>query len=778
MKVISEYTIKKLIQAKLLENYKKKLLTEEDNSINETDFKNQIISTGIIEALYLFLTEPEFTNALQDISPLIKSNIPNQLNIILQSNDKADFVQKTTGLLQTLSTFLNAQPSILNTTLFTHLIAYDNIILEKFNEKMEDIKSNKAFVTQGDLYVIENHLTKGTTYKGFWPFKGIKDTIKEMISELLTKPAQTLTAADVMNKIANLLPVLNLPQNQQNNTNGETPSTNSTTTSQVKKTTSQQIMNVGFAELKDSLNLSPRQLKKLGRQIKQIAEKRTNSEDNSKKYQALLVALTLKQATGTQNLTGTTENTQTAVDDSKTVLIKLLQTTQQKFKDCYFHFKREELTDGFETEENKETLYNWLTYVISDSEALNSDNETIFSFQPKDMVDEFITHLTLQTEQILINNSEQLILQPGIKTAAKNFFKEINETANDNVNSNNKLSNEFKLFKKWIQSYFQNAWIEDKKLMLDYDFINYIQLKFLESKDIDVAKEALKNFNVNGKNKIKTTSGEVITSENAKAITKEYLEENKDKHTDNFKLPAQGVLTKKHYQQMANYLLNPKTTTDFGFINKSNEEKTAYAQKLKDANLNADKIAEALKKLYPKAGDFKTKGNKERWIANYFLNINADEIIAAADGVATSDTDTEETETTTATTKDCLSKDNGNRYNFRLLSREDMAKLIKPNPTPDDYREVMAELLLGLKAVPAGYGFKLIDRIKFRQAIEEANQELVNAGKPELTVDQIKKALAEIYPKSDFRGKSTEKWYPEYYININPHEIISVAKTH
>ncbi len=775
MKVISEYTIKKLIQAKLLENYKKKLLTENLDT-NSPDFKNQIISTGLIEALWVFLNDNDYADNLGTIANY-KNTLNTSLEEILNSQNKTEFINKISKLPNTLFIFLKMSPNLLEEDLFTKLIANSNLILDKFNNKIKEIREKKAYVQKDDLYVIANHTTEDIKYNGFLGLGGIKNNIKEMISELLQKqPQNNITVNDVINNIKTLLPVLDA--NGSANTTADSK-TQQNTAVNLQNATPEEIKKVGFAELKDKLNLSSRQLQKLNRKITVIANGRTNSSEKSKKYQALLVALTLKQATGTQNLTGATENAQTAVKDSKTVLITTLQSKQKQFENCYIDFKNtEELTthpnpNVERSEDLKDViLYDWLTYFISNDKI--DEDYADYSVKPDSMRNEFIKHLTLQTDQILINNSEIFILKPDIKQAAKDFFEEINSiNALRDINFNHFPLN-FIDFKNWITSYFDYAPIKNKRLILDYNFINYIQLKFLESKDISAAKKALEDFEVGGKNKIKKMSGEVITSENVEATTKECFREN-NAHTDNFKLPVKRVLKKNYYQQMAEYLLEPDfpSNAGFGFINKNDVEKNAYAKKLKDARLNAKQIAKALKTLYPKAGDFKTEGNKEKWIATYYLNINVDEIIAAANDTSTSDPDAEETETDTAPTKDCLLRDNGNKYNFKLLSKEKMKELInKPKPASDDYRKVMAELLLDLDEVPTGYGFTDADKIKFKAALDTVN--------PKLTVDQIKNALADIYPKSanPRDPKNKEQWHPEYYININPHEIIKVAKKH
>lgn len=823
MKVISEYTIKKLIQVKLLENYKKKLLKEEDNSINKTDFQNQIISTGIIEALYLFLTEPDFNNALQGIgiSTLIKNSIPAQLDNILKSKNKAEFVQKNNVLLQTLSAVLNTQPDILNTTLFTHLIAYDDIILEKFNEKMEDIKSNKAFVTQGDLNVIENHLTKGITYTGFGPFKGIKDTIREMISGLLAKPAKILTATEVMNKIANLLPVLNLSQNQQNNANGETPSTNSTTTSQVKKTTPQQIMNVGFAELKDNLSLSQRQLKKLSRQIKKTAEKRTNSPENSKRYQALLTLLTLKQviqAPAFKDMPAFLKNAgqqfkDKILNDVENQLIETLKEKENNNPAVVLYFKnfnseilnkifpkviKDKKFQAIKNKENKQQVYRSLSYILFTDAILNltTDINKYGVFEIKDgQGDITIINEELKSKNILIKKDgkhELIKIADDMSNKIQKFFNDANYGINEFIPAmdfsmiTNPNNHTIVQMAQWLEEFFDSAEIREKYLEVNLNLIKFIKLKFLEKKDIDIATETLKTFNKiplvsDTFEKVEetdtTSNSNSITSEknvNATATTtaKECFKKNKGLHTDNFKLyPSKkidGVRTADEYvSKIAGYLLDSFSVPEnYGFINKDVEQESAYTDKLQKAGLNVNKIAEALKKLYP---NYKTKETAGFWQADWFLNINADEIIAAANSVATSDTDTEKVEIDTGITKNSLSKDNENRYNFRLLSADEMKKLIdKRSPTPDDYRGVMAKLLLDLDSVPTGYGFKETDKIKFKEALKAAN--------PKLTIEQIKKALAKIYPNSN-NPKSKERWYPEYYININPHEIIRIAKT-
>ena len=762
MKVISEYTIKKLIQTKLLENYKKKLLTEDVDTAS-TDFKNQIISSGIIEALWLFFNDSKYENKLGILKNL-KENMSNRFDEILSSQSLTNFKSKINNLINEFINLLKTNPAfatlLSSHPLFTNLLAYNDIILERFNKKLTNIKIANAYTRYNDINIISNHISGGITYEGAKVFNtgigGIKDNILEILDELLDKSPQTLTIEQVQQKIKGLLPVLDA----NDSANTTTDSVQKKESDNLQNVTPQEIKKTGFAELKDKLNLSSRQLQKLNRTITKIANRRTNSEENSKKYQALLIALTLKQATGIQKPTDSTENVKTAINDSEHILIKTLQSQQKTFDSCYVNFKSE-LTDGTETDGNKEILYNWLTYVISNTSALNSENEVIFSFQPKNMATEFVKHLTLQIDRILINSKESILLEKSIQTAANNFFQRINNTKNDDVNNNN-LSNEFKLFKQWINSYFENAWIENKKLILDYNFINYIQLKFLESKKIESAVVALKNFKVGGKNKIEEMSGEATTSENFKSTTKECFK-NDNNHTDNFKLPALKVLTEKYYQEMANYLLNNSAPKDFGFINKNDEKKAAYAQKLKDEGLNVDKIAKALEILYPKAGDYKTPGNQEKWIANYFLNINADEIIATANDTSTSDAETD-----TATTKECFKENNDNHTdNFKLYSA--LSAGVK---TSDEYRIKIAEYLLNNSA-PKDFGF--INKNDEKKAAYA--QKLKDEG---LNVDKIAKALKEIYPKSDYFPKKGQKnpqaWIGNFFININVNEIIAFAK--
>ena len=70
--------------------------------------------------------------------------------------------------------------------------------------------------------------------------------------------------------------------------------------------------------------------------------------------------------------------------------------------------------------------------------------------------------------------------------------------------------------------------------------------------------------------------------------------------------------------------MNNSAPDNYGFINKNVDEKNFVKDKLK--SLTENQIAEAFLKLYPNAT---TKKSNEYWRENYYININADEIIAA-----------------------------------------------------------------------------------------------------------------------------------------------------
>ena len=307
MKVISEYTIKKLIQTKLLENYKKKLLTEDVDAAS-TDFKNQIISSGIIEALWLFFNDSKYENKLGILKNL-KENMSNKFNDILSSQSLTDFTSKINNLINEFINLLKNNQVLANSLLsshplFTNLLAYNDLILQKFNEKLSNITTANAYKQYNDINIISNHISGGITYEGAKVvgkgIDGIKDNILEILNELLGKSPQILTIEQVQQKIKNLLPIATINLNT-NNINTPEINTQNNNNNQQPTTSVARVTNTAFSRIKGLLNLSSRQMQKLGRKIVKIANARTNNDAEKQKYQQLLLAFTLKNVDALSN---------------------------------------------------------------------------------------------------------------------------------------------------------------------------------------------------------------------------------------------------------------------------------------------------------------------------------------------------------------------------------------------------------------------------------------------------------------------------------------------
>jgi hypothetical protein len=675
MKVISEHIIKKLIKEKLLENYKKKLLTE-DVDEDSIDFKNQIISSGVIEALWLFFNNSRYEDKLGILGNL-KNNMSNKFNDILSSQSLTDFTSKINNLINEFINLLKDNQALANSLLsshplFTNLLAYNDLILQKFNEKLSNITTANAYTQYNDINIISNHISGGITYEGAKVLgkgiDGIKDNILEILNELLGKSPQILTIEQVQQKIKNLLPIATINLNT-NNINTPEINTQNNNNNQQPTTSVARVTNTAFSRIKGRLNLSSRQMQKLGRTIVKIANARTNNDAEKQKYQQLLLIFT---AAKTQNNSSAIEKVAEQIpeekagqlkQDAEKLIIKGLQDKQKTSKVIFNYgqlnwedknwLKKIKNLKTLKTRRDKIGLrnisYYYFTWCFLDQ---SKDNKSKVNAIKSD-----ITILEeLSAPNLLVNlNNEEVLINLGDE-ATKNikaFFDKINSTDNDyfykivDASTENSDISAFGKLVNWIKAYFNNERITGKYITIDYNFITYIKLKYLseilnlkgnvkealnqfERKRYDIADtpEAAEAAQVQETTASTSQSADTSTT----ATTKDCFKNNNDnnKHTNNFKLyPADKIAPaiskpSEYRLKIAEYLLNNSAPDNYGFINKNVDEKNFVKDKLK--SLTENQIAEALLKLYPNAT---TKKSNEYWRENYYININADEIIAA-----------------------------------------------------------------------------------------------------------------------------------------------------
>ena len=667
MKVISEYTIKKLIQTKLLENYKKKLLTEDVDAAS-TDFKNQIISSGIIEALWLFFNNSRYEDKLGILRNL-KNNMSNKFNDILSSQSLTDFTSKINNLINEFINLLKNNQVLANSLLsshplFTNLLAYNDLILQKFNEKLSNITTANAYKQYNDINIISNHISGGITYEGAKVvgkgIDGIKDNILEILNELLGKSPQILTIEQVQQKIKNLLPIATINLNT-NNINTPEINTQNNNNNQQPTTSVARVTNTAFSRIKGLLNLSSRQMQKLGRKIVKIANARTNNDAEKQKYQQLLLAFTLKNVDALSNKAEKTiEQLSSAQQEKLTqeadaVTIKTLLEKQKNVK-ITFKFNKIDFKKiisqyfkpsdrlSFQKMSNgaKNNIFRRISYCLFASYFLqqfeDSQKYIITAVENKNNI-EIFDELINNTILIKKDGKDTLIkLEKAITKKVNDFFLECKDNLNYSYEtqlqtgldiSNEDVSNVGTLA-TLISQYFNDEQIAGKYITIDYNFINYIKLKYLDSEGIESATAALSEFKIE-KYDIADTS-EAAQAQETTATTKDCFKNNNDnnKHTNNFKLyPADQIAPaiskpSEYRLKIAEYLLNNSAPDNYGFINKNVDEKNFVKDKLK--SLTENQIAEAFLKLYPNAT---TKTSNEYWRQNYYININADEIIAA-----------------------------------------------------------------------------------------------------------------------------------------------------
>jgi hypothetical protein len=667
MKVISEHIIKNLIKEKLLENYKKKLLTE-DVDEDSIDFKNQIISSGVIEALWLFFNNSRYEDKLGILRNL-KNNMSNKFNDILSSQSLTDFTSKINNLINEFINLLKNNQVLANSLLsshplFTNLLAYNDLILQKFNEKLSNITTANAYTQYNDINIISNHISGGITYEGAKVvgkgIDGIKDNILEILNELLGKSPQILTIEQVQQKIKNLLPIATINLNT-NNINTPEINTQNNNNNQQPTTSVARVTNTAFSRIKGLLNLSSRQMQKLGRKIVKIANARTNNDAEKQKYQQLLLAFTLKNVDALSNKAEKTiEQLSSAQQEKLTqeadaVTIKTLLEKQKNVK-ITFKFNKIDFKKiisqyfkpsdrlSFQKMSNgaKNNIFRRISYCLFASYFLqqfeDSQKYIITAVENKNNI-EIFDELINNTILIKKDGKDTLIkLEKAITKKVNDFFLECKDNLNYSYEtqlqtgldiSNEDVSNVGTLA-TLISQYFNDEQIAGKYITIDYNFINYIKLKYLDSEGIESATAALSEFKIE-KYDIADTS-EAAQAQETTATTKDCFKNNNDnnKHTNNFKLyPADQIAPaiskpSEYRLKIAEYLLNNSAPDNYGFINKNVDEKNFVKDKLK--SLTENQIAEAFLKLYPNAT---TKTSNEYWRQNYYININADEIIAA-----------------------------------------------------------------------------------------------------------------------------------------------------
>lgn len=667
MKVISEHIIKNLIKEKLLENYKKKLLTE-DVDEDSIDFKNQIISSGVIEALWLFFNNSRYEDKLGILRNL-KNNMSNKFNDILSSQSLTDFTSKINNLINEFINLLKNNQVLANSLLsshplFTNLLAYNDLILQKFNEKLSNITTANAYKQYNDINIISNHISGGITYEGAKVvgkgIDGIKDNILEILNELLGKSPQILTIEQVQQKIKNLLPIATINLNT-NNINTPEINTQNNNNNQQPTTSVARVTNTAFSRIKGLLNLSSRQMQKLGRKIVKIANARTNNDAEKQKYQQLLLAFTLKNVDALSNKAEKTiEQLSSAQQEKLTqeadaVTIKTLLEKQKNVK-ITFKFNKIDFKKiisqyfkpsdrlSFQKMSNgaKNNIFRRISYCLFASYFLqqfeDSQKYIITAVENKNNI-EIFDELINNTILIKKDGKDTLIkLEKAITKKVNDFFLECKDNLNYSYEtqlqtgldiSNEDVSNVGTLA-TLISQYFNDEQIAGKYITIDYNFINYIKLKYLDSEGIESATAALSEFKIE-KYDIADTS-EAAQAQETTATTKDCFKNNNDnnKHTNNFKLyPADQIAPaiskpSEYRLKIAEYLLNNSAPDNYGFINKNVDEKNFVKDKLK--SLTENQIAEAFLKLYPNAT---TKTSNEYWRQNYYININADEIIAA-----------------------------------------------------------------------------------------------------------------------------------------------------
>jgi hypothetical protein len=198
---------------------------KEGVGIGGADFQGQIITTGVVEAFYLFLTEAAFESVRTGIwaqAEFVKK-VVDLINQVLESQTKSDLVTRVKSLLQLLITPVDHDKSkvvpILESAVFKRLLANAKRVKTSFDADMSKIIAKKAYFERGDdCIVIVNHL-ESKKYSGLdtlWqeidlytvPAMGIKASMQAVITQYLRGDVPELTKEDVVKGLKTLLPII------------------------------------------------------------------------------------------------------------------------------------------------------------------------------------------------------------------------------------------------------------------------------------------------------------------------------------------------------------------------------------------------------------------------------------------------------------------------------------------------------------------------------------------------------------------------------------------
>lgn len=198
---------------------------KEGVGIGGEDFQGQIITTGVVEAFYLFLTEGDFASVRTGIwaqAEFVKK-VVDLINQVLESQTKFDLVTRVKSLLQLLITPVDQDKSkvipILESDVFKRLLANAEQVKASFDTDMQKIIAKKAYFKRGDgCIVIVNHL-QSKKYSGLEtfgkdidlytvPVMGIKASMQAVIKQYLNGKVPKLTKEDVVKGLKTLLPII------------------------------------------------------------------------------------------------------------------------------------------------------------------------------------------------------------------------------------------------------------------------------------------------------------------------------------------------------------------------------------------------------------------------------------------------------------------------------------------------------------------------------------------------------------------------------------------
>jgi len=640
MKVISEHTIKQLIKHKLVENYKKKLLTEQDSnatSFSEID-KQQIIASGVIESIYVYLNDPKYNNDVGITLNLKKTELNNALNGILKSKTFGEFKQNISNLKSGLNEVLNSFAFfvISDNPLFTKLLANEQEILQNFQKLMPQIILQQAFSKKSnDLIMISNHTNPSPDNSYQWVSKQITDNI----DKLLQKDPTKLNNEQIKQKLGNLLSVINMDINNN------------------KKVTNAESVIDDF-DLGDHFNLSAKQKEKIAKYVDQNADAATDNKEENAEYRQLLADLfqirfldklpqDQRAKVASQIIQQTGLSPQQTQDATKTVAAVAEALENEKTKENKSEIEQYKPTQKdifklpiFGTKDSATARFKkLLKYITSSEQLLNLQNKKIgFIHKTEREIDQYIA--ALRTPRIQYGN-----ISLGGYTSQ--IFKDLQSKLKIMGEVNNKnTSADITKLETYVADYFDNkALLNSHYIIIDENFINYLHLRILQ----DIAnletvpteiKKFKKNNTINKKPEIpqtadtnNTTTPTSTIDPKAKSTSKKHFATNQG-DTNDFRLLtisdahgfAKKLVNKNKLQGVADYfvlmgylLLNPSAVpSGYGFINKQEKEKNEIASKLNTFKLDKNQIATIIDKLYA----------DKKWQATHFININVDEIIA------------------------------------------------------------------------------------------------------------------------------------------------------